>query len=136
MNKKESNYHKLRVLGHKLYHYGNKGGQKRILIALHRNNDQMSQKQLMEYLDVKAGSLSEILSKMEEDGLINRIPNELRKKCLNIVLSELGKKKIHEYIIQRDKLIQKLFADFDEKECEEFGNYMDRLITNFDGDEL
>ena len=134
MSQKEYNYHKLRVLGHKLYHYGNKGGQKRILIALHRNNNQMSQKQLMEYLDIKAGSLSEILTKMEEEGLIKREPNPLKKKCLNIVVSECGQQRIQEYIIQRDKLIQKLFHDFTEEECIEFGNYMDRLITNFDGE--
>ncbi len=136
MNQKENNYQKLRVLGHKLYHYGNKGGQKRILIALYRNNNQMSQKKLMEYLDIKAGSLSEILSKMEEEGLIHRIPNPLKKKCLNIVVSELGQQKIHEYIVQRDELIQKLFSDFSEEECIEFGHYMDRLLTNFDGEEL
>ena len=134
MSHKEDNYHKLRVLGHKLYHCGNKGGQKRILIALYRNNNQMSQRKLMEYLEVKAGSLSEILSKMEEEGLINRIPNPLKKKCLNIVVTELGQQKIHEYIIQRDELIHKLFNDFSEEECIEFGKYMDRLITNFDGE--
>ena len=88
----------------------------------------------MEYLDVKAGSLSEILSKMEEEGLINRIPNPLKKKCLNIVVTELGQQRIHEYIMQRDELIHKLFHDFSEEECIEFGNYMDRLITNFDGE--
>ena len=134
MTIKEQNYHKLRVLGHKLYHYGNKGGQKRILIALYKNNNEMSQRRLMEYLDIKAGSLSEILSKMEEDGLILRKPNPLKKKCLLISVTELGKERIHEYIMQRDELIQRLFKDFSKEECNQFEKMMDRMLENFDGE--
>ena len=132
MNINELNYHKLRVLGHKLYHYGNKGGQKRILIALYRNGNRMSQKELMEHLDVKAGSLSEILSKMEEEGLIIRQANPNNKKCLDILVSDLGNERISEYIRQRDDLILKLFKNFSEEESQVFQEMLDRLISNFD----
>ena len=132
MEKYEHNYHLLRVLGHKLYHYGNKGGQKRILIALHKNNGQMSQKALMEHLNVKAGSLSEILSKMEEDGLIIRKPNSERKKCLDILVTDLGNEKIHEYIDQRNQLIQQLFNNFTDEEICELEKLLNKCIKNFD----
>ena len=132
MSRADQNYHKLRVLGRKLYHHGNKGGQKRILIALHCHNNEMTTKELIEHFEIKAGSLSEILSKMEEDDLIVRHRINDKTKCQVIKVSEKGQAKINEYIRQRDEVIAKLFKDFSEEDHKNFESILDRCLKNFD----
>ncbi|MCD8158903.1 MAG: MarR family transcriptional regulator [Clostridiales bacterium] len=58
--------------GHFLYHRrGGKRGQKKIVSLLVENGN-MSQKEIKDILDIKSGSLSELVSKLASKGYIKR----------------------------------------------------------------
>ena len=66
----------MQACGHILYHSGSgKSGQGRILHILDYQNS-VSQKDLQTMLDIKSGSISELLSKLEREGLIRREKDE------------------------------------------------------------
>lgn len=78
------------ILMHKT---GKKHGQENILEILFQY-ESISQKQLQEILGVEAGSLSEILSKIEQRQYIKRYKDEKDKRKSIISLTEKGKLKI------------------------------------------
>ncbi|MBQ1625030.1 MAG: MarR family transcriptional regulator [Erysipelotrichaceae bacterium] len=60
--------------------------QDRIIAILKENGGTMSQRTLQRLLDIKPGSISEILSKMEEKGLIERSKDDEDKRASLITL--------------------------------------------------
>ena len=77
-------------------HYGlrhnaeSRGGQGRILSLLLRRGG-ISQRELMDIVSVRAGSLSEVLGKLEENGWISRAPNEEDRRRADISLTPGGR---------------------------------------------
>ncbi len=68
---------------------GKANSQKRILHIL-RKKGLVAQSTLQEILEVKAGSLSELLSKMEAKGYIEKIQDETDKRKVMIHITEAG----------------------------------------------
>ena len=63
----------LRACGHFLhFNMGGKAGRKRVLATLLREGE-ISQRTLQDLLDIQSGSLSEILAKIEADGLLEKV---------------------------------------------------------------
>ena len=62
--------------------------QDRILALLQENGGTLGQKSLQQLLGVQPGSISEILSKMEEKGLISRSRDEDDKRASLITLTK------------------------------------------------
>lgn len=87
----------MRACGHFLYHSaGERNGQGRIMHIL-SSREMISQMELQEILEIKPGSMSEILSKMEEKGLIERRKDEEDKRKTIVELTEAGKQHVIEY---------------------------------------
>ena len=81
-----------RDLGHMMHFlYEGKASQKRILIILNESGT-ITQRDLTERLGIQPGSASEILSKLENSGLIIRIQNEDDRRTTNICLTDAGRK--------------------------------------------
>ncbi len=83
-------YSVMRSCGRYLYHCAGRGaGQGRILaILLERKS--MTQKELMELLQIQPGSMSEILTKLEEKGLILRRRDEEDRRRSVLELTDAG----------------------------------------------
>lgn len=87
---KEDLHSLMRTCGRYLYlRSGTGGGQGRILAIL-LNRKSMTQKELLAVLGVRPGSLSEILAKLEEKGLIRRRKDEADKRRCILELTEAG----------------------------------------------
>lgn len=69
---------------------GKQRGQRRILDILLCHPD-MSQNALQQMLEIKAGSMSEIIAKMEAKGLITRERDERDRRKMVLCLTEEGK---------------------------------------------
>lgn len=69
---------------------GGRSGRQPLLCALLKHDGQMSQRELMCKFDLKAGSLSEVLSKLEKDGLIERTRDPQDRRQLIVSLTEAG----------------------------------------------
>ncbi len=78
-----------RMMGHEARrHFGM--SQDRIIAILKENGGTMSQRTLQRLMDIKPGSISEILSKMEEKGLIerNRDDEDKRASLVRLISEE------------------------------------------------
>lgn len=85
---------KLMKCGHILMHKtGKKRGQENILEILSQH-DSISQKQLQDILGIEAGSLSEILSKLEQRDYILRYKDQSDKRKSIITITKQGQEKI------------------------------------------
>lgn len=81
----------MEVCGHFLYHRrGGKRGQAKVLRIL-SEQEQISQKQLQDSLDIKSGSLSELVRKMEAENLIVRQRDENDRRNYRIQITERGR---------------------------------------------
>ena len=76
-----------RILGHRLGILRGKMGVLEILAEA----PTLSQRELQERLRVQPGSLSEMLAKMEEQGLIQRTKDEADRRAMQVSLTEAGR---------------------------------------------
>lgn len=92
-------YDLMRGCGHFLHHkkgpnlghgHGIGMSQNKIIKIL-ATAEEMSQKDLQDLLQIQAGSLSELLTKLEEKALIIRYKNEDDKRCIMLRLTTQGK---------------------------------------------
>jgi Transcriptional regulators len=74
------------MLGQKLYR-----GQPRLLSLISQNNG-ASQRDLAEEMDVRPSSMTEMLLRMEQAGLITRKQDETDQRVMRIFLTEAGEK--------------------------------------------
>lgn len=124
-------YKDIRKLGHFLYYLmGEKSGQRRVLFTLDCYGD-MTQRELQERLSVKSSTMSEMISKMERDGLIVKQPSLKDKRSIVLSLSAKGKKDAQQHQVIMNAVLEKLFECLDEKEKEQMLIYSERLLTHW-----
>ena len=69
---------------------GGRSGRAPIICALYKRGGEMGQRDLMGMFDLKAGSLSEILAKVEREGLIERTRDPQDRRQLIVRLTPAG----------------------------------------------
>ena len=108
IDRNEKLVHRLWDVHHKMRRlHDGKSSQSRILIVL-REHEGMTQKELTDHLHVQPGSASEILSKMEQSGLITRTPNQSDQRTMDIFLTEKGMpvyEKAHQEILRLPRAV-------------------------------
>lgn len=86
----------MRACGHFLYHRGQRGGGQGGILSILNKKDHISQKELQDMLRIQPGSLSEILMKLEQKGLIVREKDAQDRRKSILHLTEAGKAAIKE----------------------------------------
>lgn len=89
----------------------------------------MSQKELQELFQVKPGSMSEILSKLENKGFIERIKDDEDKRKAIVKITEAGKIRLEER--QKAKSNGDPFAVLDEAQQEELRKLLKLLLDDW-----
>ena len=121
--------HNLRRCGHYLRHHTEeKGSQRRVLHLLHHRGP-MTQKDLLDILGVRAGSLSELLSKLEAKGCIVKEKSEADKRNYNVSLTETGLQTLEELQKQYMDSMTALLVGFPEEDKVELNRLLDKLNT-------
>lgn len=117
----------LQKCGHYLHNSkGKKFGQYRILLILSKNPG-MAQKELQDFLRIKSGSISEILLKMETNGLISRSKAQEDKRKVIIELTDLGLTKVKELTSEYEKENESLFNCLNDDECRQLKALLEKL---------
>lgn len=111
------------ILMHKT---GKKRGQENILDILSQY-DSISQKKLQEILAIEAGSISEILSKLEQRDLIKRYKDEQDKRKSIISLTQKGIDKVQ----HKKSNDEDLFDMLDEQERQQFNDTLDKVLDEW-----
>ncbi len=117
----------LRGIAHQMQHRADaKGGQGRILGVLLRRG-KMTQRELQEHLGIQAGSLSEVLAKLEAGGLIARTPNEADRRGMEIELTAEGQRTAREREEQRRESREELFHALSQEERASLADLLEKL---------
>ncbi len=120
-----------RDIGHTLRRISEgKGGQKRILIILLQDGP-LTQKELTQRLGIQPGSASEVLSKLEQAGLIVRAPNEADRRTTDIRLTERGKIQAELARVQREQRHEQMFVCLSAEEKEQLVTVLEKLNVDW-----
>ena len=107
-------------------------GQPKILDYL-KEHDGSNQKEIAKACFLEAGSLTTILNKMEEKGLIERRILNGNRRSFHIFLTAVGKEKQQLVDTAFSEIEKKALADISEKEFEQFMSVYHRIYSNLSG---
>ena len=110
-------------------------GQPRILRALLKYGP-MSQRQLADRCGLDVTTMSRVLDRMEEAGLLTRQVNPQRRRSFRIVLTDLGTDKARQVTDAFCGLDARLWEGFSPEEREQMEKGLERMIENLADDEV
>lgn len=103
-------------------------GQRQILNIL-SGQPEISQKVLQERLEIEAGSLSELLAKLEEKGFLSRKRDEEDRRRMVVCLTEKGEEAVSRNA--EDESGTDLFAALDETERRQLKEILEKLLRQW-----
>ncbi len=119
----------LEQCGHRIHHRkGGRHGQKRILRILDHNSP-MTQRELQERLQIQAGSMSEIIAKLENSGLVEKTRDGQDKRKAVLVITEMGHKTVAEQREADAASNRRLLDNFTVEECTELMRLIRKLLV-------
>ncbi|MGN0377225.1 MAG: MarR family winged helix-turn-helix transcriptional regulator [Suilimivivens sp.] len=122
----------LRDLGHTIrFLFEGKGSQKRILIILYETGG-MTQRELTERLGIQPGSVSEVIGKLDNAGLIRREPSREDHRTVDIRLTESGEIKARDAARQREMRHQEMFSCLSAEEKDTLLALAEKLNADWD----
>jgi Transcriptional regulators len=115
-------------LGHSEGYYRE---QSRLLLLI-AENDGVIQRDLAIEMDVRPSSMTEMLAKMEQLGLVRREQDEKDQRVMHIFLTEQGKNTAEASRKANDQLTEKLFAGLTPEEISEMLRLTEKLTAHLD----
>lgn len=91
----------------------------RLLVAIDRHEDGVRQKQLVQEFKLNASTVSEFITKLEDDGYVKRQVDPTDKRATLITLTELGQARAAEISDERNEKLEKLFGNLTDAEKEQ-----------------
>ena len=104
-------------------------GKMRILSILYREDGQ-TQRDIADTLGIRPPSLSEVLYKMEESGLIERRMNEKDRRQSLVFITEEGRRTTECFLERKDEKIRSFFSPLTEEEKETLSKLLRKLLNN------
>ena len=126
----------LRACGHSLhFNMGGKAGRKRVLATLLREGE-ISQRTLQDLLDIQSGSLSEILAKIEADGLLEKVKCGSDRRGYILRLTESGQALAKQVTACHEARVDKLLGCLSDDEQLALLAMLDKLTLHWSSDEV
>ena len=100
--------------------------QQKVLSILYER-ESICQKDLQEILEIQAGSMSELLSKLQDRGLVERVKNEKDRRSSVVRITEEGRRFKEEMPALKD---QAMFGVLDETEKEQLRQILKKLYAS------
>lgn len=126
--------HDLGFFGHFMhFNVGGRSGKQHILAKLHKAGGQLSQRELQERSGISSAALSEVLSKLEGEGLIERTRSEEDRRQMQITLTEEGVQRAVQLKADFDRFESECLSCLSEGEQLELLGLLDRLAEHWKG---
>lgn len=126
--------HDLGFFGHYLhFNVGGRSGKQHILAKLHKSGGCLSQRELQEHSDISAAALSEVLAKLESEGLIERTRSEEDRRQMMVNLTQAG---VERAIMMRERFEvfeKECFSCLEKEEQARLLNLLDRVAEHWRG---
>lgn len=100
------------------------------LLMILKDNPNLSSREIAELLDVRPSSLSEMLDRLEENGLAERTRDAQDSRVVRVSLSPKGLQELARNVEQMKQSRQNFAACFSETEKEQFCDLCDKLIEH------
>lgn len=107
------------------------GSQGVILYSLW-NNKELTIKEIGKITGLAKTSLTSMLDRMEEKGLIRRKDNSEDKRSIKIMLTDKAKELEKDYNDISNKMSNIFYKNFSDKEINKIENYLERIISNLE----
>ena len=107
------------------------GSQGVILYSLWKNKE-LTIKEIGKITGLAKTSLTSMLDRMEEKGLIRRKDNSEDKRSIKIMLTDKAKELEKDYNDISNKMSNIFYKNFSDKEINEIENYLERIISNLE----
>lgn len=104
-------------------------GQPPVLLFLEEEKSK-TQKELADMLNVKPASMTDVLKRMEKNGLIERNRGENDLRTMHVTITEKGKDKSDEFLQKERDLETLFFKGFSDKEKESFLKLFAKMTDN------
>jgi DNA-binding MarR family transcriptional regulator len=101
----------------------------RVLLVIDSFEDGVRQKDLRKELEVSPAAVSEIVSKLESDGYVERKVDEKDKRATLITLTELGEARAAELADEKNERFEKTFKALTAKEKEQLLKLLEKLTA-------
>ncbi|MBQ8334438.1 MAG: MarR family transcriptional regulator [Clostridia bacterium] len=98
------------------------------LVALLMDNGPMAQSQLAASLGIRPQSLSELIGKVEADGMVTRRQSEEDKRQTIVSLTEKGRANVETFRAAHKKHAEEFLAPLTEEEKQQFSDLLKKLI--------
>lgn len=121
----------LRVLGRGGHHMEGKGGQGRVL-ALLKEEGEMTQRELTEKLGIQPGSASEIIGKLEKAGYLIRTPGLADRRTADVSLTEAGAAMAAEYADKAQARKEEMLSALTEEEKDQMLSLLEKLYSDWE----
>lgn len=119
--------------GHYLHcHGGGRSGREPILCLLHYMGGQMSQQELGMRFELKPGSLSEILAKMETSGVIERTRDPHDRRQLFVRLTQEGEQQAKRALKAREDFRSNAFTNLTTEEQDQLIELLSKVRTRWE----
>lgn len=124
--------HDLGYFGYFLHlHRGGRSGKQHVLVWLLKSGGTMAQRDLQENSPITSASLSEILAKLESEGLVTRLRSETDRRQQTIALTGTGRVKAHEVVSSRRAFDERALSCFTDEEVADLADKLDRLAAHW-----
>ena len=125
--------HDFGFFGHYIYtNRGGRGGKQHVLKTLYFSGGEMSQKALLEKTSTTSAALSEVVGKLESEGLVERRRSEQDKRQLLVRLTPSGGLRAEEVIDGKRRFERDSLSCLDEGERAELLALLDRLRRHWE----
>ena len=95
-------------------------------------NKEVSQRALTKHLGIQPGSVSEVLKKLEDNGLINRLASEDDRRTSILSLTAEGEEAAKKALSHKDQLYNEMLEVLDEKDKQELLALLEKLNDDWD----
>ena len=112
-------------------HWGGRTGKQHILIELLSHGSQMTQRDLQEASCITSASLSEVISKLECEGLVTRERSERDRRQLTVTLTDEGRDRALEVMRSRKEFEGCAFTCLTAEELQELDELLGRLAGHW-----
>lgn len=121
----------LEKCGHFLYHRrGGKRGQLKVLNIINERGS-ITQKELLEALTLKSGSVSEVVKKLENQGYIIKTRSSADRRMINITLTDDGRTFLESQLEINSEQEKVLFTSLSQEEQEELVILLNKLFEDW-----
>lgn len=129
LEQKDDLFSLLRACGHYLHHRSGHGDTQMEILRLLNRSGEIQQQDIQDMLRIRPGSVSEVVSKLENKGLVERKKNEEDQRRIVIAITEAGRQACTEPAEEGND--DELFASLDEQQKEDLKKSLKTLLADW-----